>query len=106
MPVWPQIFITGPRHVPLCRLLQLLEDCNLCAIHAKRVTISEWPPLACLPACQLEFRCCSDGMECRHLCGIHSCAWHCCLPADPPAVPKDMQLARRIRGPVYGVCSY
>ena len=51
MPVWPQIFITGPRHVPLCRLLQLLEDCNLCAIHAKRVTISEWPPLACLPAC-------------------------------------------------------
>jgi hypothetical protein len=21
---------------------QLLEDCNLCAIHAKRVTISEW----------------------------------------------------------------
>ena len=30
-------------------------------------------------------------------------------PACPPllcAVPKDMQLARRIRGPVYGVCSY
>ncbi|PSC76460.1 histone H3 [Micractinium conductrix] len=41
-------------------IVHLLEDCNLCAIHAKRVTI----------------------------------------------MPKDMQLARRIRGPVYGVCSY
>ena len=27
-------------------------------------------------------------------------------PTRCPAVPKDMQLARRIRGPVYGVCSY
>ena len=41
-------------------LVHLLEDCNLCAIHAKRVTI----------------------------------------------MPKDMQLARRIRGPVAGVASY
>ncbi|KAL4447997.1 hypothetical protein ABPG75_005216 [Micractinium tetrahymenae] len=41
-------------------IVHLLEDCNLCAIHAKRVTI----------------------------------------------MPKDMQLARRIRGPVSGVCSY
>ncbi|EFJ40146.1 hypothetical protein VOLCADRAFT_69930, partial [Volvox carteri f. nagariensis] len=40
-------------------LVHLLEDCNLCAIHAKRVTI----------------------------------------------MPKDMQLARRIRGPVYGISS-
>ena len=24
----------------------------------------------------------------------------------PPAVPKDLQLARRIRGPVYGVSSF
>ncbi|GFR45913.1 hypothetical protein Agub_g7370 [Astrephomene gubernaculifera] len=40
-------------------LIHLLEDCNLCAIHAKRVTI----------------------------------------------MPKDMQLARRIRGPIYGISS-
>ncbi|GLI66291.1 hypothetical protein VaNZ11_010053 [Volvox africanus] len=38
-------------------LIHLLEDCNLCAIHAKRVTI----------------------------------------------MPKDMQLARRIRGPLHGI---
>eukprot|EP00877_Chromochloris_zofingiensis_P005754 jgi/Chrzof1/1517/Cz10g10220.t1 len=41
-------------------LVHLFEDCNLCAIHAKRVTI----------------------------------------------MPKDLQLARRIRGPVYGVASF
>ena len=41
-------------------LVHLFEDCNLCAIHAKRVTIQ----------------------------------------------PKDLQLARRIRGPVYGISSY
>mmetsp|Transcript_13620 Transcript_13620/g.45031 ORF Transcript_13620/g.45031 Transcript_13620/m.45031 type:complete len:188 (+) Transcript_13620:174-737(+) len=41
-------------------LVHLFEDCNLCAIHAKRVTI----------------------------------------------MPKDLQLARRIRGPVYGVSAY
>ncbi|KAG2451706.1 hypothetical protein HYH02_003486 [Chlamydomonas schloesseri] len=40
-------------------LVHLLEDCNLCAIHAKRVTI----------------------------------------------MPKDMQLARRIRGPIAGISS-
>lgn len=41
-------------------IIHLLEDCNLCAIHAKRVTIT----------------------------------------------PKDMELARRIRGPVAGVSSF
>nr|BAS30517.1 histone H3-like-3 [Polyblepharides amylifera] len=41
-------------------LVHLFEDCNLCAIHARRVTI----------------------------------------------MPKDMQLARRIRGPLRGVSSY
>ena len=41
-------------------LVHPFEDCNLCAIHAKRVTI----------------------------------------------MPKDLQLARRIRGPVYGVSAY
>lgn len=41
-------------------IVHLFEDCNLCAIHAKRVTIQ----------------------------------------------PKDLQLARRIRGPVHGISSY
>ena len=41
-------------------IVHLFEDTNLCAIHAKRVTI----------------------------------------------MPKDLQLARRIRGPIYGVSSY
>jgi histone H3 len=40
-------------------MVKLFEDCNLCAIHAKRVTI----------------------------------------------MPKDLQLARRIRGPLAGVAS-
>ena len=41
-------------------LVHLFEDTNLCAIHAKRVTI----------------------------------------------MPKDLQLARRIRGPIYGAAAY
>lgn len=41
-------------------MVHLMEDCNLCAIHAKRVTI----------------------------------------------MPKDLQLARRIRGPIAGVSSF
>ena len=41
-------------------MVHLFEDCNLCAIHAKRVTI----------------------------------------------MPKDLQLARRIRGPVFGVSAW
>ena len=41
-------------------LVHLFEDCNLCAIHARRVTI----------------------------------------------MPKDLQLARRVRGPVAGVSSF
>mgnify|MGYP003320640048 FL=1 len=41
-------------------LVHLFDDCNLCAIHAKRV----------------------------------------------PIMPKDLQLARRIRGPIYGVAAY
>ena len=41
-------------------MVHLLEDANLCAIHAKRVTV----------------------------------------------MPKDLQLARRIRGPIAGVSSY
>ena len=60
-------------------MVHLFEDCNLCAIHAKRVTISA-PP-------------CRRGRAAPH--------------SQPrPAVPKDLQLARRIRGPVYGVSAY
>jgi hypothetical protein len=29
-------------------MVKLFEDCNLCAIHAKRVTISARPAFACL----------------------------------------------------------
>ncbi len=70
-------------------MVKLFEDCNLCAIHAKRVTISAW-------------RCCC------------ACAWPSCpsradavrvLPVCA-AVPKDLQLARRIRGPIYGVSAF
>ena len=62
---------------------------------------------ACLPACQPEGWCYSEGMKGRHLyTAVHDVPL---LPArrlPAAAVPKDMQLARRIRGPVYGVCSY
>lgn len=58
-------------------LIHLLEDTNLCAIHAKRVTIST-PCLLWLALC-------------------HTAAF---------TVPKDLHLARRIRGPLAGVSSY
>ena len=38
------------------------------------------------------------SLEKRHAAAPFGCA--------APAVPKDMQLARRIRGPIYGICSY
>jgi hypothetical protein len=56
-------------------MVHLFEDCNLCAIHAKRVTISAY------------------GRSHLNRCGAES----------HREVPKDLQLARRIRGPVYGV---
>jgi hypothetical protein len=34
---------------------------------------------------------------------VCDCGFFCCIC---PKAPKDMQLARRIRGPVYGVASY
>ncbi len=66
-------------------LVGLFEDTNLCAIHAKRVTISACPRRAA-----------PNGPRLR-------------VPLRPPltrvaparrapAVPKDIQLARRIRG--------
>eukprot|EP00891_Asterochloris_glomerata_P005473 jgi/Astpho2/5473/Aster-07813 len=68
--LWPRRLACNqqPFHSALPTLLQatedfmvhLMEDCNLCAIHAKRVTI----------------------------------------------MPKDLQLARRIRGPIAGVSSF
>ena len=66
-------------------IVHLFEDCNLCAIHAKRVTISTRTP---------------------------RCAWAAAAAAaaadspEPAAVPKDLQLSRRIRGPIAGVSSY
>ena len=70
-------------------IVHLLEDCNLCAIHAKRVTISKYfrnqrsvGSTACCHGSVNTDKCCCD------------------------AVPKDMQLARRIRGPIAGVSSY
>ena len=70
-------------------IVHLLEDCNLCAIHAKRVTISK-------STCDQQgvggAACCCESAN-TDVC--------CCV-----AVPKDMQLARRIRGPIAGVSSY
>ena len=69
-------------------MVHLLEDCNLCAIHAKRVTISK--PFVYL------------GNYAMHIPSSKGCL----LTLECPAVPKDLQLARRIRGPIAGVSSY
>lgn len=55
-------------------VVHLLEIVNLCAIHAKCVTISEW-------------RRGSGGVVCLSGGPLTSCTY--------AAVPKDMQLARR-----------
>lgn len=74
-------------------MVHLLEDCNLCTIHRGCITIRK----LCL---------------CTHIHDkLHCCAflkhrimrWLC---SSAPAEPKDLQLARRIRGPVNGVSSY
>lgn len=70
-------------------MVHLFEDTNLCAIHAKRVTISESLPFTC------------NGRVSRSL-----FIERIYLLANSPAVPKDLQLARRIRGPLAGVSSY
>ena len=84
-------------------IVHLLEDCNLCAIHAKRVTISEWGG-------GMGRVWSAAGSEVSRITWMIAAASvlstvPCCAPAAC-AVPKDMQLARRIRGPVYGVSSY
>jgi hypothetical protein len=99
-------------------MVHLFEDCNLAAIHARRITISERfisrarrrgaalrPPLpgSCAalssghmprqPVHALEAPTSADTPPPRP-------------PLPRPAVPKDLQLARRIRGPVFGVSSF
>ena len=75
-------------------MVHLFEDTNLCAIHAKRVTISKPSSLVL---------CIAGNSQSRQ-----SCVWLCTLilTSLSRAVPKDLQLARRIRGPVAGVSSY
>lgn len=64
-----------------CYLVGLFDDTNLCAIHAGRVTISE-----------LRRYLFGRGGARRSHCSLaHACD-------TSRAVPKDMQLARRIRG--------
>ena len=77
-------------------LVGLFEDTNLAAIHAKRVTISEHTPVMSLPrllGCFATFAC-----SCMWACA--SCEYAVVLnsPVRWCAVPKDIQLARRIRG--------
>jgi hypothetical protein len=110
-------------------MVHLFEDTNLCAIHAKRVTISErrgggsaagWsrsrPTLQprCCPCTAGMYRLAQRGGstgaadrrrdEDGTTAGLPLKRPH--LPHPTPAVAKDLQLARRIRGPVYGVSSY
>ena len=127
-------------------MVHLLEDCNLCAIHAKRVTISAplhpaWaapgslgtsgssprpvtrprsrlaqprarlramPCFVLAPAVQgqcltgcVALRLAAEGCATACCCALRLCSAHCSA-----AVPKDLQLARRIRGPIAGVSSY
>jgi hypothetical protein len=86
-------------------LVHLLEDCNLCAIHARRITISELNlGGAALPGC-----CTGLPTTVAAVCdGRLTLRGGSTLPGRSPpcpAVPKDMQLARRIRGPIYGISS-
>ena len=69
-------------------LVHLLEDCNLCAIHAKRVTISE-PPLLVLGQ-RIAFR---GPLRCfvQHL-------QRCTAPLQPPSC----QHCRPVRGTALG----
>ena len=83
-------------------MVHLLEDCNLCAIHAKRVTISALPVMYALrmlvaPSAKGSGRLRVDKLGAGKA-----------MPDARAlgAVPKDLQLARRIRGPIAGVSSY
>ena len=100
-------------------MVHLFEDCNLCAIHARRVTISARPHPPCAPfgvvrpwggewgAGGLG----SAGAGDRTFPQLHTTTDAKITPLLPHplptrAVPKDLQLARRIRGPVAGVSSF
>ena len=74
-------------------MVHLFEDTNLCAIHAKRVTISK--PHSFLALSVVSYGT-FPGYP-HQLSSSHQCRL---------AVPKDLQLARRIRGPLAGVSSY
>ena len=78
-------------------MVHLFEDTNLCAIHAKRVTISK--------PCNLPSLLALSGVivpaTIENSPVLAPCPHQFCR-----AVPKDLQLARRIRGPVAGVSSY
>ena len=91
-------------------IVHLLEDCNLCAIHAKRVTISTQPLPSPVPAVPRLAGYAMPRWLCSMICVTIANASLCRGPtlgaAPLSAVPKDMQLARRIRGPINGVCSY
>ena len=82
-------------------LVHLFEDCNLCAIHAKRVTISTRCRAPRRPGARRR------ALRRRPLARLLLTKGRRRRPARvAPAVPKDLQLARRIRGPVHGVASY
>jgi hypothetical protein len=111
-------------------MVHLFEDCNLCAIHAKRVTISEsrwlrrwlaggragggarvWCGGAALCGCLLPQRKPGPRSTCSPTAAHPLLLLLLLRPSfllTPVAhtVPKDMQLARRIRGPVAGVASF
>lgn len=115
-------------------IVHLLEDCNLCAIHAKRVTISKrlfqaagttslqqrsaqhatsafMFAASCTPLPHHAHLGCimhifaASGTPLLYHAGQSVCDGMVSL-AISTAVPKDMQLARRIRGPIAGVSSY
>ena len=92
-------------------LVHLFEDCNLCAIHAKRVTIST-PPTSKLAAALSGLICLSGVQTFACCCWLYVCSSSDLLQTDGAepcwfcAVPKDLQLSRRIRGPIAGVSSY
>jgi histone H3/H4 len=79
-------------------LVGLFEDTNLCAIHAKRVTISAHPGRARRVLCWhvLARRQCRGPRGCAAVPAAVLTRPRC--RACRGAVPKDIQLARRIRG--------
>jgi histone H3/H4 len=75
-------------------MVKLFEDCNLCAIHAKRVTISAW---RCCCACA-RLSCPSRADACaRCLCALQcrrTCSWRG-ASAGPSTASQPSERARR-----------